>query len=354
MRSHVVHRLPKLNAVNPLQVSQHSLFFPYRRLSRYLTKFSKANILVIGDLILDHFIWGSVDRISPEAPVPVVHVDSESLRLGGAANVYNNILSLGGKAEVCGVIGSDESGKAFLNELGIKKSNPRGVIIDSHRPTSRKTRIVAHSQQIVRYDVEKRSDVSAAVTRQMIQYIRTHLQDISCLVISDYAKGVVTASLMAEISRMARKRKIPIIVDPKVDHLPYYAGVTILTPNHLEAQQGAEVSNSSPNPIIEAGHQIRHKLGCEAVLVTRGEHGMTLSEADGSSSHIPAVARQVYDVTGAGDTVVSTLALAMSAGASIKEGAVLANHAAGLVVGMVGTACVTNAQLREAILHAKP
>jgi len=308
--------------------------------------------LVIGDLMLDHYIWGAVSRISPEAPVPIVHVDRESLRLGGAANVYNNVLSLGGQAEVCGVIGNDNTGKSLLKELGGGRHRHPGIIVDASRPTTRKARIIAHSQQVVRYDVENRQDISQPITRRILKHIESRMDAISCIVISDYAKGVIMPSLMAQVGKLARSRKIPMIIDPKVDHFLYYSGATVITPNHMEAQQAAGRSGHDHQAIHEIGHSLRQKLGCEAVLVTRGEQGMSLCESNGYSWHIPTMARQVYDVTGAGDTVVSTLALAMSIGASIPEASIMANYAAGVVVGQVGTASVSKAQLKEAIQHA--
>lgn len=188
-------------------------------------------MLVIGDLILDHYVWGRVSRISPEAPVPVVHVESESLKLGGAANVFNNILALGGQADLCGVIGADESGRLLLKELGGRRQHRGGVVIDQDRPTTRKTRVVAHNQQIVRYDIERRNELSKTLQRRILRYVESRLKELSCLVVSDYAKGVVTTSLMAELTRLARQRKIPIVVDPKVEHFSFYKGVTVVTPN---------------------------------------------------------------------------------------------------------------------------
>lgn len=323
-----------------------------RALRGHIAKFPQANVLVVGDLILDHYIWGKVSRISPEAPVPVVHVDSESLKLGGAANVYNNVVSLGGRADLCGIIGSDEGGRQLLKELGTRRQGRGGVIIDPDRPTTRKTRVIAHNQQIVRYDVEGRTDIDAQHQRRIIRYVESRLRDISCLVVSDYAKGVVTAGLMAELTRLAALRRVPIIVDPKVEHFSYYKGVTVVTPNHLEAAQAAGVHGEGDQAVFQAGDILRQRLGCDCVLITRGEKGMSLFEANGSHWHIPTVARQVYDVTGAGDTAIGTLALAMATGASIRDGAILANYAAGIVVGMVGTATVTAQQLTEALTHA--
>ena len=320
-------------------------------LRQYISRFSQASVLVIGDLILDHYIWGRVSRISPEAPVPVVHVDSESLRLGGAANVFNNILALGGKADLCGVIGSDESGRMLLKELGSTRSGRGGIVIDQDRPTTRKSRVIAHNQQIVRYDVERRAELKPAMQRRILRYVSSRLRELSCLVVSDYAKGVVSATLMSELTQLAALRGIPLIVDPKVEHFSYYKGATVITPNHLEATQAAGVHGDDDQASNEAGAIIRQRLGCQAVLITRGEKGMSLYEGEDVSWHIPALARQVYDVTGAGDTVIGTLALALSAGASMRDAATLANHAAGVVVGMVGTATLSAKQLSETLGH---
>lgn len=318
-------------------------------LRQYIQRFPQASVLVIGDLILDHYIWGRVSRISPEAPVPVVHVDSESMRLGGAANVFNNVLALGGKVDLCGVIGSDETGRMLLKELGSKRSGRGGVVIDHERPTTRKSRVIAHNQQVVRYDMERRGELKPVLQKRILRYVESRLRELSCLVVSDYAKGVVTAMLMSELTRLAALRHIPIVVDPKVEHFGYYKGVTVVTPNHLEATQAAGLHGDGDQIIQEAGATIRQRLGCQSVLVTRGERGMSLFEGDGVSWHIPTQARQVYDVTGAGDTVVGMMALALSTGASMREAATLANQAAGIVVGMVGTATVTAKQLMEAL-----
>ena len=320
-------------------------------LRQHIERFPQASVLVLGDLILDHYVMGKVSRISPEAPVPVVHVESESLRLGGAANVFNNILALGGKADLCGVIGADESGRLLMKELGSKRSGRGGVVIDHDRPTTRKSRVIAHHQQIVRYDVEGRHELKAALQRRILQYVESRLRELTCVVVSDYAKGVISHGLMSELTRLAGLRKVPVIVDPKVEHFGYYKGVTVITPNHLEATQASGVHGDDDQTINEAGAMIRQRLGCQSVLITRGEKGMSLYEADGASWHLPTQARQVYDVTGAGDTVISTLALALSTGAGMKNSAILANHAAGIVVGMVGTATVSPEQLSEALEH---
>lgn len=322
-----------------------------RKFKQYLQRFSRARILVVGDLILDHYVWGKVHRVSPEAPVPVVHVDSESYRMGGAANVYHNIMTLGGQAELCGVVGADQVGKQFLSDIRRSSSSTPGIFIDPSRPTIKKTRVIAHNQQIVRFDVEQRHDISSQLSKKIIRHVASRLPELSCLVISDYAKGMITENVMTAIHSLADQYGVPIVVDPKVEHMAYYQGVTVITPNHLEAKQAAGFLPSQDVAVERIGFSLQQRLQCQAVVVTRGEEGMSIFERTGQSWSIPAVARQVYDVTGAGDTVISTFALALSAKASLPEAAMLANQAAGVVVGMVGTATVTRAQLQEALLH---
>jgi D-glycero-beta-D-manno-heptose-7-phosphate kinase len=283
--------------------------------------------------------------------VPVVHVDSESYRMGGAANVYHNIMTLGGRAELCGVVGADQIGKQFLADIRRSSTGSPGVFIDVSRPTIKKTRVVAHNQQIVRFDVEQRHDISSQLAKKMVRHVVSRLPDVSCLVISDYAKGMITEELMKTVQKLAHQHGVPVVVDPKVEHMGYYEGVTVITPNHLEAKQAAGFLSTQDVPIEQIGTSLQKRLQCQAVVITRGEEGMSIFEHNGRSWTIPAVARQVYDVTGAGDTVVSTLALAISAKASLPDAAVLANQAAGIVVGMVGTATVTRSQLHEALIH---
>jgi len=322
-----------------------------RKIKTYLSRFSRTKILVLGDLILDEYIWGTVNRVSPEAPVPVVHVNSESYRMGGAANVYHNIATLGGQVELCGVIGDDPYGKHILKDVWNISKQRQGIFVDKSRPTIKKTRVIAHNQQIVRYDVEQREKVSRSIARKIKSHVDLRLPDLSCIVISDYAKGLITEELMHHIQKRATHYGVPIIVDPKVEHMSYYAGVTVITPNYFEAKQGAGYLPTQQIPVQQIGSALQEHLKCQAVVVTRGEEGMSIFEKNGRSWTIPAVARQVYDVTGAGDTVISTLALALSAKASIADAAVLANQAAGIVVGMVGTATVTQSQLQQIFFH---
>lgn len=322
-------------------------------LLKYLEKFSGVRVLVVGDLMVDNYIWGNVSRISPEAPVPVVEVTEESIRLGGAANVFNNIIALDGRAELCGVIGPDEPGRWLQGEVKRCGASPDGLVVEPGRPTIQKTRIVAHSQQVVRFDREKRQPIASSSERKIFEFISDQIEStqdrFDCLILSDYAKGVITQGLVKDLLHLTQKNGIPVVVDPKVSHMDYYREVTVVTPNHLEASQASGVEITDERSLMEAGQRLLKRLNSEAVLITRGERGMSLFEKNGAITHIPAMAKAVFDVTGAGDTVVSTLALALGSGASLLEAASLANHAAGVVVGIVGTATVSREMLRDAV-----
>ncbi|MBI5234098.1 MAG: D-glycero-beta-D-manno-heptose-7-phosphate kinase [Deltaproteobacteria bacterium] len=313
-----------------------------------MERFGRARLLVIGDLIMDHFIWGRVTRISPEAPVPVVDVTSESILMGGSANVVNNIHSLGGRCLVAGVVGKDADGRKLLSMLSNMGAQTEGIIIDSKRPTTIKTRIIAHSQQMVRFDRENRDKVDSTVTDKLMRYIEKAAKHVDIIVISDYAKGVITEGLMEEVAGAAKSANKPVAVDPKVAHLDYYKGLTIITPNNLEASMASNMDITDDASLHNAGEALFNRLDCEALLITRGEHGMSLFEA-GCETHIPTVAQEVYDVSGAGDTVIAVLSLALAGGADFKEAAVLANYAAGIVVGKVGTAAVAMEELEDAV-----
>jgi D-glycero-beta-D-manno-heptose-7-phosphate kinase len=319
-----------------------------KRASSIVDRFKKTRVLVIGDLIMDHFIWGKVKRISPEAPVPVVEVTSENLMLGGSANVVNNIHSLGGKSFLTGVVGADEDGKKLVGLLREKGIPVEGIITDDRRPTTIKTRIIAHSQQVVRFDRERKEKIDGDSTGKVLGYIRKAVKNADIVVISDYAKGLITEGLVEETREMCRRLNIPVAVDPKVEHFGYYRGATIVTPNNLEASQASGVDIADDESLHRAGEVLFNKLGCKALLITRGENGMSLFESD-SETHIQTVAREVFDVSGAGDTVISVLALALGSGASFREAALLANYAAGVVVGKVGTATLTKGELIEAV-----
>ncbi len=310
--------------------------------------FRNARLLVIGDLIMDHFIWGSVTRISPEAPVPVVDVTEETLLLGGGANVVNNVASLGGKSFIAGVAGRDSDGKRLLSMLIDKVVTTDGIIIDKKRPTTTKTRVIAHNQQVVRFDREEKNPIGVRTIVKVMEYIKSVIKDSDAVVISDYAKGLVTKELVWCVMELAKELDKPVVVDPKVEHFDCYSGATIVTPNNNEASLASGVLINDKDSLKKAGKSLLKNHGIKAVLITRGEHGMSLFEK-GSESHIPTVAREVYDVSGAGDTVVGAVALSLAAGASVKEAAVLSNLAAGIVVGKLGTATVTPKELLEAV-----
>jgi len=317
-------------------------------------RFEQANILVIGDIIVDQFIWGTVTRISPEAPVPVVNVNREELLLGGSANVLKNIYSLGGRGALCGVIGSDLMGDKLV-ELVRDLPAPVQGLVRGERPTTVKSRVVAQGQQVVRFDREERGVPSRKTLEAMIAYLEQHLHEFGAVIVSDYSKGVVNESLMIRLHQLRRERgngegrKLPLIVDPKPVNLHRFVGATVITPNNLEASMMSGMEICDEQQLLAASRHIREEIDCEAVLITRGEAGMTLLEEDDRLVTIPTTAKEVFDVTGAGDTVAATLALGLASGCSMRDAAVLANHAAGIVVGKVGTASVSRDELCEAL-----
>ena len=323
-------------------------------LIKYIDRFPKIRVLVVGDIVLDHYVWGNVSRISPEAPVPVVNVTHENLLLGGATNVANNIRTLGGSALVCGVIGRDEAGRRLLQLLQAHGLRTEGLIVDSKRLTTIKTRVIAHNQQVVRFDRETKEKIGRDSHRRIIECIEQQVKGgIDAIVISDYCKGVVTSDLVREIVSLAKKNKVIVSVDPKVSHFGMYRGVTILTPNINEASIGSKIEIHDEQSLLKAGSILLKRLKCDAVLITRGEQGMSLFESGGRVVHIPTVALDVFDVTGAGDTVISALTLAMAAGAGRTDAARISNYAAGIVVGVVGTSTVKPDELKQRMVQEK-
>ncbi|WP_337290233.1 D-glycero-beta-D-manno-heptose-7-phosphate kinase [Candidatus Methylomirabilis sp.] len=319
------------------------------RYQQILARFPKKQLLVLGDIMVDEYIWGSVSRLSPEAPVPVVEVKAESFRLGGAGNVAANIRSLGGRVILVGVVGNDLPGERLIHQIEAAGIKSDGVVVDRARPTTIKTRVVAGSQQIVRFDRESMSDLSKEAADQVLELATKRLADADAVLISDYAKGVISRRIARQILSLARRSQKIIVVDPKVHHFPLYKGATVITPNHHEALAFARLPAWGQQDLLAvAGRELLRKLEVKAILVTRGEEGMSLFE-DGRVTHIPAVAKEVYDVTGAGDTVLAALALAMASGASLREAAVIANHAAGAVVGRAGTATISREELLDAL-----
>jgi D-beta-D-heptose 7-phosphate kinase/D-beta-D-heptose 1-phosphate adenosyltransferase len=310
----------------------------------------ERNIVVLGDVMLDEFLWGEVTRISPEAPVPVVDIKRESTHLGGAANVLANLLALGAQACVIGVIGDDFAGERIQSSVSEKSTlQTDGLLIaDKSRPTTIKTRIIAQQQMIVRADREHRTRVDAQTETRIIAAAKTALANAQALVISDYDKGVVTPRILAEVLPAAYGR-MPVLIDPKIRNFDSYRPATLVTPNHHEALRLANLEEDSDAALQTAARMIRARLGCDAVLITRGDRGMMLFEGERDPVHVETAAREVYDVTGAGDTVIAMLAAALASGASMTEAAVLANQAAGIVVGKLGTATASAEEVLASI-----
>ncbi|MBI3322958.1 MAG: bifunctional hydroxymethylpyrimidine kinase/phosphomethylpyrimidine kinase [Candidatus Omnitrophica bacterium] len=343
------------------------------RLAALLQRFRRARVLVVGDLMFDEFVWGKVSRISPEAPVPVVWVQRESVMPGGAANVASNIRALGGQVRLAGVVGTDQWGEGLLRELAARRIDTTGVIRDASRPTTVKTRVIAHHQQVVRVDreypgpltpaaisrlvelIQRQLDdvLTPAAIRRLVELIQRQLDDVEAIVIEDYGKGVITRALLERVVPLARARKKVVTVDPKEDHFELYQGVTALTPNRAEAGEALGRELATEDAVLRGGTELLRRLRSEALLITLGEDGMCLFEHGGRRTWIPTVAQEVFDVAGAGDTVIGAFTLALAAGCSMPEAAVVANHAAGIVVGKVGVATATPKELL-ARLDQKP
>jgi len=326
--------------------------FEKKRFFEIVNGFPKARILVIGDFILDQFVWGSVKRISPEAPVPVVKVERESYMPGGSLNVANNIRSLRGQVCPCGVVGRDLYGRMLLKVMRKQEIETGGIVYDPTRPTSLKTRVIAHSQQVVRFDREKTDDVSKADLMKILKFVRENIKRMDVVILEDYGKGVMQPFLLKEIVCLAKKFKKPVLVDPKEKNFVYYQGVTCITPNRSEAYVGYERTHGScykTPELEEVGWGLMKKLKLDSVLITLGEGGMALFEKSKKLTKVPTAAREVFDVSGAGDTVIATLALSLASGAKMQEAAKIANLAAGIVVGKLGTATAAPEELIEAI-----
>lgn len=318
-----------------------------RRFLELVQSFKKARILVLGDFILDQFIWGSVDRISPEAPVPVVNVKRESYMPGGSLNVANNIHTLGGTVFPCGVVGRDREGRMLLKVIRSHGINTGGIVYATDRPTSLKTRIIAHSQQVVRFDREKNSDISPDVLKKILRFVQHQIQNVDVVILEDYGKGVIQREIISAVVRLAKKYKKPVLVDPKEKNFPFYKGVTAVTPNRKEAY-AAYGHGAADLPLEKIGKGLIKKWNCQSVLMTLGEDGMALFEKK-AVTKIPTAAQEVYDVSGAGDTVIGVFALALASGANFQQAAVLSNLAAGIVVAKLGTATVLPKELEKAI-----
>lgn len=312
-----------------------------QRAEEILDRARQCRVVILGDVMLDEFIWGDVTRVSPEAPVPVVNIKRESTRLGGAANVLANVTALGAAASVIGVAGKDVAAEKLRTALAKDggAQTQELLITDEHRPTTIKTRIIAHNQMVVRADREHPVRVNGHVEESIINAAKSAIMHAQALVISDYDKGVITPRLLSEVLPLAYRR-MPVLVDPKLKNFDHYRPATLVTPNHHEALRLTNSEEDTDDGLRRAGEMIKSRLECDAVLITRGDRGMMLIEG-GDPILVETAAREVYDVTGAGDTVIATLAAALAAGATMTEAAVLANHAAGIVVGKLGTATAT-------------
>jgi D-beta-D-heptose 7-phosphate kinase/D-beta-D-heptose 1-phosphate adenosyltransferase len=316
------------------------------RLRSLLDHFARVRLLVVGDVVLDEYVWGDVDRVSPEAPVPVVHVRDETVVLGGAANVVRNATALGASVAVCSVLGDDAGGRQVAGLLANLGVDPDGLILVPGRPTTRKTRVIARSQQVVRFDRETVDPLPAAAGRKLQKAIERALGSADGVVIEDYGKGVLSRRVVASAMRSAEAAGVPVAVDPKHDVAPY-RGAALLKPNLREAEALSGLPIADRRQLARAVRRLRQKIGGGSVVVTRGADGMTLFEDDGEGVDVRTVAREVFDVQGAGDTTIAALVLALRAGASLLEAAVIANAAAGVVVGKVGTATASVDELRE-------
>jgi D-glycero-beta-D-manno-heptose-7-phosphate kinase len=313
---------------------------------RLLERLHGRTVLVVGDVMLDQFIVGRVERISPEAPVPVVRFEQDTMRLGGAANVAHNVAALGGRPELVGVVGADAEGDRVRRQLDTLAIGSRGIVTARDRCTTRKVRVVTtRNQQVARIDYESDREISDATEAEVVDRVRALAAAAGAVLVSDYLKGVVSRRVAAAAIEAGTSAGIPVLVDPKVPHVEYYRGATLITPNHHEAEAIAHVRVRSAEEAAEAARRFRARAGCGSVLITRGEHGMWLHTPDGDVA-LEAEAREVADVTGAGDTVIGTMALALAAGATLADAARLANRAAGIVVGKFGPATVTIEELR--------
>lgn len=312
-----------------------------------LSEFPSKTVLVLGDVMLDEFIWGTANRISPEAPVPVVAVERASCAPGGAANAAMNIAGLRARALLAGVLGDDEQRVSLLQASHDGGVITDGMLTDPQRPTTVKTRIIAHGRHVVRTDRETRAPINGGMIQRLGQYAERVIGDVDAVLISDYNKGVAVPSLLSEVIQLARSRGKPVVVDPKGAEYARYRKATMVTPNINEAAQATGLEISDHRNLQSAGWALLEQVESEAVLITRGEEGMSLFERGGKVTHLPAVSKAVFDVTGAGDTVAATCVLALACGGDFIECAILANRAAGIVVAKVGTARVTLDELRD-------
>ena len=315
-------------------------------LKKLIKKFKNKKVLVVGDLMIDEYIWGKVSRISPEAPIPVVEVQKEDSKPGGAANVILNLVSLGAKVFAAGVTGRDDNAKRLKSYLKKVKVNTAAVVSDKSRPTTVKTRVIAHHQQVVRIDKEVKSDISAITAKAIIRKVSKLIKKMDAVIFSDYDKGLLTRGLVDGIMNMAKGRIVT--VDPKPGNVDIFRNVTLISPNKKEASEAAGINISNEEDVLNVSKILKDITNSQAILITRGEEGMSLYE-DGNLRSVPTVAREVFDVTGAGDTVISVVTLALACGSTFDEAAVLSNIAAGEVVAEVGVVTLSPKELEAAV-----
>lgn len=323
------------------------------QLQKISAKFKGKKVLVVGDLILDHYIFGEAERISPEAPVPVVWANNESFVGGGAVNVALNLIDLGAQVSLCGVVGNDYFGQVLISLVKEKKIDTRFIAKDSSRPTTLKSRVVAVHQQVVRIDWESQEFLPLTINKRVLELIKKNIHRFDGVIIEDYGKGVINPALVEQLVRLCKKHNKIITVDPKEEHFDYYENVTAMTPNLKEAQIAGQMNVRTKEQINLLGEIIMNRFKLKGLLITMGKDGMKLFLDDGKSFHIPTYALEVYDVTGAGDTVIAVFTLALLSGASYLEASVLANFAAGIVVGKLGAATTNKNEIVQRIKENK-
>ncbi|MBW1922205.1 MAG: D-glycero-beta-D-manno-heptose-7-phosphate kinase [Deltaproteobacteria bacterium] len=342
--------IPGFQDVHPMRHMKGNQETNYgETLKRHIDRFPDVGVLVIGDIILDKYIWGDVNRISPEAPVPVVEIRHETRMLGGAANVIRNMATLGARPILCGVVGDDRAGQEIKTKLQGMGLAADGVVTEPGRPTSVKTRVIAHNQQVVRFDKESTRRPGSETMERLLSFMEGRLSGIQAVVVSDYGKGCINGELMTRLRELIGRSRVIVGVDPKTGNFEHYRGVDVITPNHFEAGTYCGFPIVDEGSLLRAGRKMLETLDCRSVLITRGKDGMSLFERDGAVHHIPTVARKVFDVTGAGDTVIGTFCLGLASGLDLRSSAVISNYAAGIVVGEVGTSAVAARDLKRAV-----
>ena len=311
-----------------------------------IDKFKNVNALVIGDLMIDEYLWGHVDRISPEAPVPVVSVEKESSTLGGAGNVIHNLKAMGATVQAISSAGTGKSGQKIYEMIDSLGIDTDGIISEADRPTTLKTRVIASNQQVLRIDKEVKKDINSQTLEKLVKILETKIKGTDLIILSDYDKGLITKELVQQIVKLSRKNKVLTLADPKSLNFSKYENISVLTPNKKEASLAANMDIKTKDDVIAAGNKLLKQVNLEKLLITCGKDGMVLFEKGKRVYTIASKARQVYDVSGAGDTVISLLGLGLATGASFKESALIANTAAGIVIGKLGTATATIDELK--------